>query len=48
VEKKVIRGLKTENTSITIGHVIYHNFIRPHMGLNSKTSAEETRIDLNF
>ena len=48
MEKKIIRGLKTENTPITIGHMIYHNFIRPHMGLDSKTPAEEARIDLNL
>jgi len=48
MEKKVIRGLKLKNTPITIGHTIYHNFIRPHMGLDSKTPAEEARIDLNF
>jgi len=28
--------------------MIYYNFIRPHIGLNGKTLAEEARIDLNF
>ena len=46
--EKVVRGLKTENTPIITGHMIYYNFIRPHMGLNGKTPAEKAGIDLNL
>jgi len=28
--------------------MIYYNFIRPHMGLDGGTPAEEAKIDLNL
>ncbi|ALV62985.1 hypothetical protein ADU37_CDS12860 [Thermococcus sp. 2319x1] len=43
-----MRGLKVENTPIIAVHMIYYNFIRPHMSLNGKTPAEEAGIDLNL
>lgn len=46
--EKVMRGLKIEDTPIVNGHMIYYNFIRPHMSLNGKTPAEEAKIDLNL
>ncbi|HDM60208.1 MAG TPA: hypothetical protein ENF96_00955 [Archaeoglobus veneficus] len=46
--EKVMRGLKIENTPIINGHMIYYNFIRPHMSLDGRTPAEEAKIDLNL
>jgi transposase-like protein len=42
--EKVVRGLKKEDSSILEGLQIYHNYIRPHMGLNGKTPAEVAGI----
>jgi hypothetical protein len=38
--EKVMRGLKKADTPILIGYQIFHNYIRPHMGLEGKTPAE--------
>jgi transposase-like protein len=38
--EKVMRGLKVTDTPILKGYQIYHNFIRPHEGLNSRTPAD--------
>ena len=46
--EKVVRRLKIEDTLIINGYMIYYNFIRPHMSLNSKTPAKEVKIDLNL
>ncbi len=42
--KKVMRGLKNKNTPILKGCQIYHNYMRPHEGLNGKTPAEACGI----
>ena len=42
--EKVMRGLKNKNTSILKGYQIYHNYMRPHEGLNGKTPAEACGI----
>jgi transposase-like protein len=42
--EKVMRGLKNGHTPIIEGYRIYHNFIRPHMGLEGKTPAEVAGI----
>jgi transposase-like protein len=42
--EKVIRGLKKDDTPILKGYQIYHNYIRPHEGLNGKTPAEACGI----
>lgn len=44
--EKVTRGLKREDSSIISGLRIYHNYIRPHMGLNGKTPAEAAGIQI--
>ena len=31
--EKVVRGLKKENSPLISGYQIYHNYLRPHMGL---------------
>ena len=44
--EKVIRGLKRVNTSILPGYQIYHNYMRPHEGLDGKTPAEVSGIKI--
>lgn len=39
-----MRGLKRRLTPILSGYQIYHNYIRPHEGLDGKTPAEACRI----
>ena len=38
--EKVMRGLKKDDTPIIKGYQLYHNFLRPHEGLDGKTPAE--------
>ena len=45
-QKKVIRGLKKEDTPIVEGHRLYHNFIKPHEALKGKTPSEEAGITI--
>ena len=42
--EKTMRGLKRMDTPILKGAQIYHNFIKPHMGLDGKTPAEAAGI----
>jgi putative transposase len=42
--EKVMRGLKKADTAILPGYQIYHNYMRPHEGLNGKTPAEKCGI----
>ncbi|SNQ59903.1 DDE-type integrase/transposase/recombinase [Candidatus Methanoperedens nitratireducens] len=42
--EKVMRGLKNKNTPILKGYQIFHNYMRPHEGLNGKTPAEACGI----
>ena len=42
--EKVMRGLKKKDTPMLTGYQIFHNFIRPHMGLKGKTPAEACGI----
>jgi putative transposase len=42
--EKMIRGLKKVDTPILAGYQIYHNYIRPHEGLDRKTPAEAAGI----
>ncbi|MDA4118236.1 MAG: hypothetical protein OK455_07820 [Thaumarchaeota archaeon] len=39
-----MRGLKMKDTPILKGMQIYHNYFRPHMGLDGKTPAEAAGI----
>jgi transposase-like protein len=45
--EKTMRGLKKKNTSILKGMQVYHNFIKPHKGLDGKTPAEACGIVVN-
>lgn len=42
--EKVVRGVKKEESPLLTGLQIYHNYIRPHMGLEGKTPAEAAGI----
>ena len=42
--EKVMRGLKKDDTPILTGYQLFHNFIRPHEGLDGKTPAEACGI----
>lgn len=39
-----MRGLKKADTPILAGYQIFHNYVRPHMGLNGQTPAEKCGI----
>ena len=42
--EKVMRGLKKPDTPILTGYQLFHNYIRPHMGLDGKTPSEVAGI----
>ena len=44
--EKVMRGLKKEDTPIIAGYQIFHNYMRPHEGLEGKTPAEACGIEV--
>jgi len=44
--EKTMRGLKKKETPIITGYQIFHNYIRPHEGLNGKTPAEACNIKI--
>jgi len=44
--EKVVRGVKREDSPPITGLQIYHNYVRPHMGLNGKTPAEAAGIEV--
>jgi putative transposase len=44
--EKTMRGLKKADTPILTGYQIYHNYMRPHDGLDGKTPAEVCGIQI--
>jgi transposase-like protein len=44
--EKTMRGLKTKDTPILTGYQIFHNYIRPHEGLDGKTPSEACGITI--
>lgn len=44
--EKVMRGLKKMETPILRGYQLFHNYFRPHEGLNGKTPAEVCGINI--
>jgi putative transposase len=44
--EKVMRGLKKIDTIVLPGYQLYHNYIRPHEGLDGKTPAEKCGIKI--
>ena len=45
--EKVARGLKKDDSPLINGYQIFHNYIRPHMGLDGKTPAELCGIKID-
>lgn len=45
--EKVVRGLKKTDSPLLKGYQLYHNYVRPHMGLNGKTPAQACGIEIN-
>jgi putative transposase len=46
LDRESIMGVKITETSILQGMQVYHNFIKPHEGLDGKTPAEACGIEL--
>ena len=44
--EKTFRGLKNVDTPILKGYQIFHNYLRPHEGLEGKTPAEVAGIEV--
>jgi len=44
--EKVMRGLKKPDTPILKGYQIFHNYIRPHEGLNGRTPSEACGVEV--
>jgi hypothetical protein len=42
--EKVMGGLERKDSPTLTGYQLFHNYIRPHMALNNKTSAEAAGI----
>jgi putative transposase len=42
--EKVVRGVKREDSYLITGLQVYHNYVRPHMGLDGKSPAEVAGI----
>jgi hypothetical protein len=42
--EKVMRSLKRDDSPIIKGMQLYHNYFRPHMGLEGKTPAQAAGI----
>jgi transposase-like protein len=42
--EKIVRGVKKDDSPLIKGLQIYHNYMRPHMGLNGETPAEKAGI----
>ena len=38
--EKIVRGIKKPDSPLLEGYQIFHNYVRPHMGLDGKTPAE--------
>ena len=45
--EQTMRGLKKKSTPILKGMQVYHNFIKPHEGLQGRTPAEACGIVVN-
>ena len=44
--EKVVRGIKKEDSVMFDGYQMFHNFLRPHMGLDGQTPAEKCGIKI--
>jgi transposase-like protein len=44
--EKIVRGIKTKDSVLIHGYQMYHNYFRPHMGLEGKTPAEACGVKI--
>jgi transposase-like protein len=44
--EKVMRGLKKVDSTILSGYQLYHNFVRPHEGIDNQTPAERCGVKI--
>lgn len=44
--EKIVRGIKKKESVLINGYQMYHNYLRPHMGLDGKTSAEACGVKI--
>lgn len=44
--EKVMRGLKNQESPLISGYQIYHNYVRPHTGLDGATPADKAGIKI--
>ena len=44
--EKIVRGIKTKDSVLISGYQMYHNYLRPHMGLDGKTPAEACGVKI--
>jgi len=44
--EKTVRGVKKDDSALISGLQIYHNYVRPHMGLENRTPAEAAGIEV--
>ena len=44
--EKVMRGIKKDDSVMFDGYQMYHNYLRPHMGLDGQTPAEKCGIKI--
>ncbi len=44
--EKVMRSLKTDDSPILTGMQIFHNYVRPHMGIDGMTPSEKAGIKI--
>ena len=44
--EKTMRGLKKDDSPIISGMQIFHNYVRPHMGMNNETPADRAGIKI--
>lgn len=44
--EKIVRGIKIKDSVLINGYQMYHNYLRPHMGLNDQTPAQACGINI--
>jgi putative transposase len=44
--EKIVRGLKKVDSPLISGYQMFHNYLRPHMGLNGLTPAEACGVKI--
>ena len=44
--EKVVRGIKKQDSVMFDGYQMFHNYLRPHMGLDGKTPSEACGIEI--